>query len=398
MGENTVTTALHNPTPGPAPAQTCAGIWSQTLDDLRLQMPKATFDTWLKGTTAQLQGDALTVVVANPFAQDWLERRLRPKIESSIASIAGQPLEIAFTVRGNGHLETNTPMTELWPAEDSITHEVEHYGIWAPADPTVLRILPGLAEEIGLNESIVLLQIDYWIRHSDNVRDGRRWTYQSSRDMQQKAFKWWGKRTIQRTVRSLEAQKLIFVTDKYNKHKYDRTPWFALNPEGFEQLASVELKHVAPVAHVASEAWQSAAWLSEAWQPVTSEMRHYEIWAPAEPTVLRIMPDLAEGIGLNESVVLLQLDYWIRHSDNVRAGRRWTYQSVREMQRKAFRWWSLGTIHNTIASLIRQHLILATDAYNPHEYERTRWFALNPKGFRVLESVELKQVQGGVQM
>jgi hypothetical protein len=103
--------------------------------------------------------------------------------------------------------------------------------------------MPDLAEEIGLNESIVLLQIDYWIRHSNNVRDGRRWTYQSLRDMKNKAFRWWGKDTISRAIKSLEDQELIFVND-YNQHKYDRTQWFALNPKGFKRLKSVELKQV----------------------------------------------------------------------------------------------------------------------------------------------------------
>lgn len=340
-----------------------SAIWAHALEELRLQMPKTTFDTWLKGTTAELQGDTLTVVVANSFAQDWLEHRLRPKIESSVASIAGQPLEIAFTVRGNGHLETNIPTTELLPAEDSITHEIEHYEIWAPADPTVLRILPGLAEEIGLNQSIVLLQLDYWIRHSDNVRDGRRWTYQSLRGMRKKAFKWWSKDTIGRAITSLQAQQLIFVTDEYNQNRLNHTRWFAIDPVGFRQLQSIELKQA-----------------------------QYEIWAPADPAVLRIMPDLAKEIGFNASIVLLQLSYWIRHSDNVRDGKRWTFQSVRDMQHKAFKWWSLDTINRTIASLVAQHLIFATDEHNRHKYDRTRWFALNPHGFRKLESIELKRL------
>lgn len=87
------TTQLHSS----QPAHAGAGLWSQTLDDLRLQMPKATFDTWLKGTTAALDGDTLTVLVGNPFAQDWLERCLRPKIEHAVAGIAGRPLDVVFT-------------------------------------------------------------------------------------------------------------------------------------------------------------------------------------------------------------------------------------------------------------------------------------------------------------
>jgi hypothetical protein len=251
--------------------------WDQVLDELQLQLPKATFDTWLKGTTAQYAGDTLVITVANAYALDWLEHRLRPNIERAVAAVAGQPLQVTFTVKtttdgrpptlrpappcaehrpGTGRDEGCRDGTQGGAADDGPpspeeaavggpSSAVAHYEIWAPADPTVLRILPDLAEEIGLNESIVLLQLDYWIRHSHHVRDGRRWTYQSVRDMQRKAFKWWSLDTINRAIASLVRQQLILVTDKYNQHKHDRTRWFALNPEGFRRLKSVELKPAA---------------------------------------------------------------------------------------------------------------------------------------------------------
>lgn len=345
---------------GNRPAPGCeagAGIWPRALADLKLQMPGATFDTWLKSTTAELHGNTLTVVVANPFAQDWLEHRLRPKIEDAVTRAAGRPLTVVFAVNSNG---TVTPerQEEQPPAEP----EIEHYEIWAPADPTVLRVLPDLAEEIGLNESIVLLQLDHWLRHSNNVRDGRRWTYQSLRGMQRKAFKWWSKDTISRAIATLEAQELIVVTDRYNQHQRDQR-WFTLNVRGFQRLGSIDLKQ-----------------------------KHCEIWAPANPTVLRIMPDLAEEIGLNESIVLLQISYWIRRSNNVRDGRRWTYQSIRDMQRKVFKWWSRETVRRAIMSLGTQDLIFVTDEYNRHRYDTTHWYALNPRGFKRLKSVALRRV------
>lgn len=354
-------------------------LWARALEELRLQMPKTTFDTWLKGTTAQLDGSTLTIFTRNGFGLDWLDHRLRPKIEATVANVAGQstrcptdtpqpgqPLTIAFAVSGSNLVDATAGPHTLTPEP-----EIEHYEIWAPADPTVLRILPDLAVEIGLNESIVLLQIGHWIKTSHNVRHGRRWTYQSSRQMCRKAFRWWSKNTVRRAVASLHAQDLIFVTDQYNQREYDRTPWFALNPAGFRRLHGVELKRCSEDAKAAA---------------------HYEIWAPADPTVLRILPDLATEIGLNQSIVLLQLDYWIRDADHVRAGRRWTYRSVRDMQRKAFRWWSLDTINRTIQSLIAQRLIFATDQHNHRQHDRTRWFALNPKGFQPLQTVELKPI------
>ena len=115
--------------------------------------------------------------------------------------------------------------------------------------PTVLRIFPPLAEEIGLNQSIVLLQLDYLIsiareKGKPIIRDDKFWTYQSLRQMKEKWFAFWSPQTIGRACKSLANQQLIFITDKYNAHDYDDTHWYALNPHGFGLLHSVTLHMV----------------------------------------------------------------------------------------------------------------------------------------------------------
>ena len=107
------------------------------------------------------------------------------------------------------------------------------------AGPT-LRVNTALAEEIGLNESVVLLQLEWWIRHSSNVRDDRQWTYQSLTDMQEKAFPFWSTRTLNRAIKNLIVRGLI-VEGNYNKHQYDRTRWFSLECDAIEALGSVNL-------------------------------------------------------------------------------------------------------------------------------------------------------------
>lgn len=104
-------------------------------------------------------------------------------------------------------------------------------------EPTALRISPALAEEIGLNESIILLQIEFWISISDHLIDGRRWTYQSIRDMKEKAFPFWSKDTINRTIASL-IKKNLLIEGNFNSKKYDRTRWFALG-DGIRNLQSI---------------------------------------------------------------------------------------------------------------------------------------------------------------
>jgi hypothetical protein len=105
-------------------------------------------------------------------------------------------------------------------------------------DPHPMRICKELAVEIGGNESIIFLQLEFLISISDHEREGRIWTYQSLRDMREKYFPWLSVATVQRAVKRLEELELITVK-QFNHHAYDRTQWFALNRVGIDRLKSV---------------------------------------------------------------------------------------------------------------------------------------------------------------
>lgn len=109
-------------------------------------------------------------------------------------------------------------------------------------EPNAPRLNPALACEIGLNESLLLLQLEFWISISNNERDGNLWTYQSVRDIQEKAFPFWGTMTINRAIKSLEESGYIITTTKYNHLKYDKTRWISLNFEKLSELHSISIK------------------------------------------------------------------------------------------------------------------------------------------------------------
>lgn len=105
-------------------------------------------------------------------------------------------------------------------------------------DIQMLRLNPTLAKEIGLNESVVFLQIQFWIKGSNNVRDGQRWTYQTLEKMQADAFPFLSRGAIDRAIRSLETLGLIIIAN-YNVRKSDRTRWFAINVENARKLSAI---------------------------------------------------------------------------------------------------------------------------------------------------------------
>lgn len=106
---------------------------------------------------------------------------------------------------------------------------------------TVIRVSPALAVEIGFNESIVLLQLEYLIGISTTeLRDGELWTYQSVKELQVNCFPFWSIAKIWRVLQSLEKKELIRVAN-FNKIKFDRTCWYALNETGIKKLSSVKI-------------------------------------------------------------------------------------------------------------------------------------------------------------
>jgi hypothetical protein len=72
-------------------------VWTRSLEDLKLQMTKATFDTWLRGSeVVQVDDGCLTVAVRHVNAVDWLQNRLLPVIERTVARHADDEVKITF--------------------------------------------------------------------------------------------------------------------------------------------------------------------------------------------------------------------------------------------------------------------------------------------------------------
>jgi hypothetical protein len=72
-------------------------LWGRCLGELQLQMTKATFDTWLRGSRVIEAGDdCLTITVRHAYAVDWLQNRLLSVIERTVARHADGKMNITF--------------------------------------------------------------------------------------------------------------------------------------------------------------------------------------------------------------------------------------------------------------------------------------------------------------
>ncbi len=76
-------------------------LWQVTLDELRLQMTRATFNQWLVGSTVVPEAStplALTIAVRNRYAQEWLTQRLHLIILRTLRTVAGYEVQVRFIV------------------------------------------------------------------------------------------------------------------------------------------------------------------------------------------------------------------------------------------------------------------------------------------------------------
>jgi DnaD/phage-associated family protein len=101
-------------------------------------------------------------------------------------------------------------------------------------DEEPLIVLPSLASIVGLNESIFLQQLHYWLQRSPHEFEGYKWVYNTYEGWEEQ-FPFWSKSTIRRIVTKLEKQELI-IPGNFNRSKIDKTKWYRINYEKLEQL------------------------------------------------------------------------------------------------------------------------------------------------------------------
>lgn len=102
-------------------------------------------------------------------------------------------------------------------------------------DDQPLIVLPKLATKIGLNESIIVQQMHYWLTQKQNARDGYYWVYNTYPEWV-KQFPFWSESTVKRAITNLQNLNILIVGN-YNKLKIDKTKWYRIN---YDELMKYE--------------------------------------------------------------------------------------------------------------------------------------------------------------
>ena len=76
-------------------------VWSAALGELQLQLPRSTYETWLKDTSGvAIEDQSMVVSVPNAFTADWLEKRIFRLVRKTVNKVSPQPLEVKFRIGG----------------------------------------------------------------------------------------------------------------------------------------------------------------------------------------------------------------------------------------------------------------------------------------------------------
>ena len=73
--------------------------WQTVLGQLQMEMPRASFDTWVRDTRPISYEDGLlTIGVRNAYARDWLESRLASTVSRLLIGIMNRTVDVEFVV------------------------------------------------------------------------------------------------------------------------------------------------------------------------------------------------------------------------------------------------------------------------------------------------------------
>ena len=102
--------------------------WQSVLGQLQMEMPRASFDTWVRDTKpVSYHNGTLTISVRNAYARDWLESRLASTISRLLFGILNVSVAVNFIVSSNQPEQTidqrDNSSTILQDRSTNHTHE-----------------------------------------------------------------------------------------------------------------------------------------------------------------------------------------------------------------------------------------------------------------------------------
>lgn len=114
-----------------------------------------------------------------------------------------------------------------------------------------LQVLPSLALAVGLEESIVLQQLHYWLNNPKNEgrvdENGNKWVYNTYSQWREDNFPFWTDEQIKRYFLSLEKQGVV-IAEQLDAKRRDMRKFYRIDYEFLHEIEqSVKPKNQSPI-------------------------------------------------------------------------------------------------------------------------------------------------------
>ena len=141
--------------------------WQSALGQLQMEMPKASFDTWVRDTqVVSYEDGTFTIGVRNAYARDWLESRLSSTLTRLLMGIMNREVDVRFVVHTG---------EEIVEAGDDDAGQAEE-GSAAKKEVDVEAVWESAYEQVVMPEKAVALNA-YFLRHLRLLGPDLGWLY-----------------------------------------------------------------------------------------------------------------------------------------------------------------------------------------------------------------------------
>ena len=96
-------------------------IWLSVQSIISTNISKASYETWLKDTSAEIIDNTVFIKAPNSFARDWIERHYKSLISDCLLEVTGDTYEI--TVVDDKNRPTEFEMDSSNELENSNTYD-----------------------------------------------------------------------------------------------------------------------------------------------------------------------------------------------------------------------------------------------------------------------------------
>jgi chromosomal replication initiation ATPase DnaA len=111
------------------------GFWPRCLEQLALNMQRATYDAYLKNSTARPENGHLLILIDTPLKLDWVQGRLQETVKRAVEALAEREIALEFGLQSEARETAQQPELFFTGTFKDLYNEIvqpgrAHYTSW----------------------------------------------------------------------------------------------------------------------------------------------------------------------------------------------------------------------------------------------------------------------------